>query len=293
MARKRTISISALNIAMHQPHSPKKYLAFMKKAFSLREKVKLSNVHYAMIGSSYTNPENENEINGDIFRFVKIDPNEPWFNEKTQEPATKEEQEEVSLPNHLLPNLQRIPYIFLADKHCLFIITKDRKTTISPATIQNIIERIISKNIIQNEFPEVAVTVISDAEQVNKLLKLPDIRKITIKINRPNADDADDIEQNFMERLERIGASSKEEIYTAEKGNGIFPDEDITNIANAATKNGKVTVVSRDSTGGTRILSTDEFPKKVNATVNSEIETTLSVLRREAHRWLLNERNNV
>lgn len=106
----RSISIAALNIAMHKPHSPERYVSMMREAHSLRYLVRQGSLKCAMIGSLYTDDkENPEEgLHGELYLFIKLDPSEPWFNVETKEPASAEDVEAISIPTHLLPHLRRI-----------------------------------------------------------------------------------------------------------------------------------------------------------------------------------------
>lgn len=112
MITTRAIKISALNIAMHQPHSPKKYVELFKDAKKLNYLVRLGSLHGAILGSIYP-PKDGNptsELTGEIYRFVKLDPKEPWFNVETSDVASDDEVGRINIPGHLLPHLQRIEF---------------------------------------------------------------------------------------------------------------------------------------------------------------------------------------
>ena len=114
MAKPRRITIAEINISMHAPHSPDGYAELFRKIYRAQRAVALGKLHGAMIGSMYG--QNARVLpatfTGEIYRFVNIDPSNPWFNTRTQKAATEDDVEEVNIPEHLRPHLQRIPFAF-------------------------------------------------------------------------------------------------------------------------------------------------------------------------------------
>ena len=287
MSRTRTINIAALNIAMHAPHSPDKYIDFIMGAFWLRDRVKLSNVHYAMIGSAYLKeePNFEQEINGEFFRFVKIDPDEPWFNELTKEPATNLEKNEIRIPSHLLSNLQRIPFIFYPSSHRLYVVTKDKKDNMSPKTVKKILDNIFERISLEKNYPEVVVTVIPSEESVDKILKISKLERLSIELVRPNADDGFSDEVAIMSLLEKQCAAKLTQEMTSTRNGSLTPNDSTIKLAYVASRNGKVTGEGRDQYGVKIKESTEEIPLIKQAKVDSNIETVRNVLKRVADNW--------
>ena len=134
MARQRSIEISGLNIAMHAPHSPARYVELFNDALRLRLPLRVSNVHMLMLGSVYPdNPDRpEDGLNGSIYRFVRLDPNEPWFNAETHEVATQDDLLQVNIPPNLLPHLQTFPFVFRPATHHLYFVRKDSRRVHRP-----------------------------------------------------------------------------------------------------------------------------------------------------------------
>lgn len=287
MSRERTIQISALNIAMHTPHSPQRYIDFIHDAFWIKDRVKLSNVHFAMIGSIYRDDPDDDRsaITGEIFRFVKIDQNEPWFNDLTKEPATDMEKNEVTIPEYLLPNLQRIPFVFLPTKHCLYVVTKDRKDAMSASTVKKILEHVFERVIIEKGYPEVTITVIPTEESVEKVLSIASLERLSIELVRPNADDDNELEEQFMRRLENQNASKFTQEMTSSRNDTLAPDDDTKRLARLASRNGRVIGYGYDVNGVKVKESTDQIPKIKHVTVNTNLETTRDVLKRVANSW--------
>ena len=287
MSRSRTIQIAALNIAMHTPHSSARYVDLLFDAFWLNERIKLSNVHYAMIGSLYQdNPDDDTSpISGEFFRFVKIDPNEPWFNELTKEPATDLEKNEINIPSHLLSNLQRIPFVFLPQKHRLYVITKDKKDVMGASTVKRILDPIFDRVTREKNYPEVAVTVIPSEESVDRILSIANLERLSLEFERPNADDDNELEQLFMKQMEKENASKVIHELIATKNNSLEPSNKTKRLARLASQNGKVTGYGRNEYGTKVTESTDKIPHIKHVPVDTDIETARDVLNRVANNW--------
>ncbi len=66
----------------------------------------------------------------------------------------------------------------------------------------------------------------------------------------------------------------------AKTGETIAPDADTLALASVAARNGSVSVVGRDANGMRVEESTQKRPLQISALVDSEVETSLDVLKR-------------
>lgn len=284
MSRTRTIKIAALNIAMHQPHSAERYVSMMKDAYAMRLMVRHGELHGAMLGSLHLE-DKDNPVKGlvgEIYRFVKLDPNEPWFNTETGEVASNDDIGNIHIPGHLLPHLQRIPFYFKPDKHELWFISRDRKDTLGPQVARSIFQKIFDHLTILREYPTIEVTAIPDEENLERMLALPSLEKLVIEIKRPNADDGANEEMRVLKRLERQKAKRMTTELVAEKNESIAPDAETRSLAVVAARNGNVTVIGRNVAGIRVEESTEARPFIESVLVDPNIETAIDVLKRTA-----------
>lgn len=286
MAREsRSIRISALNVAMHKPHSPQLYMNLFRDAQRLGTLIKLGELHGAILGT-LDGPEEYIRgavLTGEIYRFVQLDPSEPWFNLRTSDAASDDDMVSVSIPEHLLPHLQRISYVFRPDNHQLWFISQDRKDRLGPQTAVAFFQRLFDVVHTEGKCSQVEVTALPDIESLEKLLSLHKLERITIDLKRPNADDGDAEEARWLERLEKQGVKRQETVLVANAGESIKPDAETRSLAEVAARNGSVKVVGKDS-GGLRVVeSTVAKPMVLTRFVNSSIETGMDVLKRTSH----------
>ncbi|MDW5418882.1 DUF4747 family protein [Iodobacter sp. CM08] len=284
MSRLRSIKIAALNIAMHNPHSQSRYISLFQDASSIQHFVRLGTLHAAMLGPLvYENKDDPTlGFTGEIYRFVAIDPSEPWFNSKTKDAASEDEIKGVNIPEHLLPHLQTIPFLFKPDIHELWFVSKDRKHTFGPQLAVSFFTKLFTEVCRIKQYPIVEVTALPNIETLNELLTIPKLEKLTIELKRPNADDADSDEERWMKKLQKQKASKMNVEFVASPGESIVPDLETKTLAGVAARNGKVSVIGRTASGKRVEESTESHPLVQTTEVNPQIETVMSVLKRIA-----------
>lgn len=282
----RTIKIAGLNIAMHQPHSPERYVDLMHQAYRSRHIVKLGKLHAAMLGSLYSSSEKHPrdgtpiEMTGEVYRFVKLDPNEPWFNTETKDVASEEDVQKIAIPRNLLPHLQLIPFIFRPRRHHLAYVSRERGSSLGPRTAEAFFQSLFDYLRTKKEFPQVEVTPLVDKDVVDEMLELKTLEKLTIELKRPNPDDLGHEDERWMKKLEKMKARKLVEQIEAVRGESIVPDAETRSIARVAANNGRVSVVARDATGARFEESTVARPLVITEHVDDKVETTVDVLRR-------------
>lgn len=284
MARTRTINISKINIAMHRPHSPECYMSLFRSAYELKRPIRQGDLHAIMLGSLYhVDPSNPHlGLEGEIYRFVKIDPTEPWFNSETNEQASEEEVQQINIPANLVPHLRKIPFVFTPDNHTLWFICRDRKDVLSPGAAAIFFNTLFSAQEISARFPTVEVTPFVDSERLEDMLNQRNIEKMIIEFKRPNSDDGIDLEARFEERMRQ--QNIRKQVTEILSADGYLSLDDETKAeAMVAANNGKVVITSRSPLGTRETASTMDKPYVQPHTVDENIETRASVLKRAAN----------
>lgn len=284
MGHSRKIVVSAVNIAMHKPHSPDRYVRLFGEAFRSRTVVRQGTLRGTLLGSLYGLRADEKHatLTGEIYRFIRIDPNEPWFNMRTRKAATPEEVVEIDIPRHLLPHLQRIPFEFRPREHVLYFVAKDRSNSLSAANAARFLDTLLNQAAAKIDLPAVEVTAIPEFGAVEDLLSLPGLSRLDIVVKPPNADDADEIEQQILERLESQNARKLSESLQAKKNAVLKPDSYTEALARVAARNGSVAALGRGSDGLPIEDSTVKRPMAKHVYVDEVVETTVQVLSRVA-----------
>lgn len=220
------------------------------------------------------------EFSGEIYRFVKIKQDEPWFDANTGKPASDEVVETIHIPPHLLPHLQVLPFVFYPKTHELRYVCKERSNSLGPAVVQRFLQNLFDHTVALKNYPRVAVTVLPEKGAVDELLAWPTLSRITMHFKRPNADDGHGTEQRFMELMEEQNLSGMMHELIGNDEAGITPNQDTRSEAKAAAKNGSVTVqgVKPDGTKGQE--STIDKPIRLRRKFNAVLESMMDVLRR-------------
>ena len=121
----RTITISALNIALPPPHRSERYKALWLSAFDTQSPMRLRGDVGGLVGSANTPRRSDGRIYGDLLKFVNIDANGRWLDLSTREPVTRADVERrVTIPASYRPNLHSVPYMFFPEKHRLLFLTR-------------------------------------------------------------------------------------------------------------------------------------------------------------------------
>lgn len=153
MAREVTAELAILNIKSH-PHSPEKYIKILEFAKQQRLLEHLSPERVGMFG--LLSKPREGVLAGEIFTFIKVDKNDPWFDVGKGEVAEKDEvSREVSIPEHLKPHMKEIPFVFFADAHRLVF-----QTTFGPTTVSRLVGKILGSEKVKKQFELDSITVV-------------------------------------------------------------------------------------------------------------------------------------
>lgn len=284
MAKERTVEICALNIAMHNPHSQERYVNLFRDAYSLKSLIQQGELHGLLLGALYAGEawKADNLISGEIYRFVKVDADEPWFNTRTAKQATEKDVAAINIPDHLLAHLQRIPFVFLPDKHQLWFVSRDRKNSLGPLVAERFLQKLFEIVAAQKQYPTVSVTALPDAETLKNLLSMHRLQKLIIEVKRPNPDDGAAAAQRTMQRLQRLHAKKETMELIADDDGSITPDDELKSYAEVAASNGSVTGIGKNAEGLPERESTAQKPMRIFTKVDEAIETLWMVLKRQA-----------
>ena len=121
MAKFRTIKAAGINVRLHTKHDPSEYKRLWEMLY--RQKYTKTRGYTALMIGDMRHLNNEDEsspIVGYFYRFVNIDPSDPWFDIESQKKAKPGDVAQVVIPKNLKPSLMEIPYVFDLKKHKLY-----------------------------------------------------------------------------------------------------------------------------------------------------------------------------
>jgi hypothetical protein len=261
MARRHSVPIGVLNIAMHAPHSKARYLELIKALYRLGKPIRTRGTSGALLGKLYAESETEFEdaAIGELYTFLYLDPNEPWFNLQRNEEAVDDELHELKIPAYLKPHLARFLFVFLTDSHRMFIQLKTSQRSLSVNAAALAMKTLLADERMK-DFGTVEVTVEPARNTVQKILDMVFLHSLRIELVRPNPDDHQDDEKRLLEELSKRHARKMKYELTSERHEPLQVDEEIKTLARVASSNGYVMGSGRDRNDTPVELSTRDTP---------------------------------
>ena len=273
MGRERKIKVGGLNIRVHTQHIASEYVDLWTMLHRMR-RPKIRGNNATMIGDlRKLNAQPDSPLYGYLYRFVDINPEDPWFDIEEHKKADAEDVAEVNIPAKLKPNLREYPYIFNVAKHRLYFKTGGHGGGVSPGVVHSLIEELVSSARVKKRFNDVDVTTITQKGAIEALLQWPEIRRIDVTLQRPNPSDFDD-EKSFYERLNRRGLEKELNSFIKAKGvASITPDAEMKKMFGIAADNGIYRQVGINAQGELKSASSQEYPMQEIENYDPDLQT--------------------
>lgn len=281
----RTVDVSALNIVMPVPHSPERYVEMFKKAYRTKRVVKIRGQFAGILGSFDGKEENGFHY-GEIYKFYDLKVSGRWLNMLQQAPAEDEDLVDLNVPDHLKPGLEAFPFLFHAPSHRLFFISRETGEHLGPVDAGRYFRELLNQPRLTDDYGQINVTVIPDADSLGRILGLPDLRKLHIVVTPPNADDWHELELEIKDRLGEQNAATMVTVLVAEKGESLVPNEQTRMLSEVAQSNGYVEARGALEGGRVSTFSTKQHPMLVQAQYDPNVETTRTALQTVAQAQL-------
>lgn len=278
MPRLKKKKLGVLNVKIH-PHSPDLYANLFRDALELKRPKQIRGSSYIVLGwlRSEDIGNVESDLYGEAYRFVNIDTNLPWLNTDELEAEEFDPDNPPPIPEHLKPNLQKVPFKFLTDVHRFVFDTEH----ITPRSAQKALKGLLNDPTLVESYGEVDVELVSSRQQIDKMLELPEIRSIEILLTLPNPDDLSELERRVQERLRNGNIRREHTKQTGTKDQSIVPDEETKAKMSLSTSNGKTIVVGKLDNGTRVELSSKDHPVKLQYEQN-ENQSDISLVRNNA-----------
>lgn len=262
MIKTKTILLGILNITTH-PHSPEVYVDALKTAQSAEMFVKLRGDTYGYLNSFVPVGSEKTGVHmGQLFKFMDISKYDAWFDSRTGDQLEKDELGNIKIPEYAKAKLKKIRFFFFPEKHYLVYEIKGEEGEISCRASEKYFKDLLNSPKVLEKFKTTFdVTSIPSYESLDKIFKDTIIKKLELKITKPNADEDDgSAEEAFFRKLDQMNVREKKETYSAEHGKGIEPSEDLKTTARVASRNGYVNASGQDFEGNKVNYSTINHP---------------------------------
>lgn len=280
MARVRSsaIHIGALNLVL-QPHTPLMYITMLQKMARFKFEAQVHGDNALLLGSCrYLDPKNPLKgVRGDIYKFLKLDATDAWFNTENMDEATDEEVAEINIPENLKPHFKKFQYIFFPKGHRFYFVSSKTGQSLSSGLVKRFFETVFLRDEF-SKFGTLNVTVQPDPNGLDELFSLKRISILKMEIDRPNPDDLEDVEAEILERLNRVNARTEKIEFMEASSEGLRPDPYVNALARVANDNGFVYVEGKSDDGLKKYLSTKNMPLHETAKFNPNLTSEFDAL---------------
>jgi Domain of unknown function (DUF4747) len=262
MPRQRTIQICALNIAA-DPHSEGVYVRLLTRAADFIVNARASD--YAKI----TRPQQSERIprfyTGRILLWTELDIQGRWLDLSNEDELTPEARRAISIPENARPNYRTFDYVLDNEDHRVYFEARNEfGQGLGPTVARTIFSRLLSQELQGADAPEVEVTVVPDTRALERILELPGLRMLFIRVVRPNPDVSAEAVQRVLDRLDAEHAQREEitlvKTATAER---LTPTDELLELAAVASENGLVRGEGRTDDGHKLEVSTSHLPQRI------------------------------
>lgn len=285
MARAKKLTYGAVNITMH-PHSPESYVDLFKDAYKSEFNIHLNGDVYAVMRLFSRVPGHQDKTDpysGEIVKYTQIDKNGDWYSIKSKDLATDQEKAEISIPDDLKPNVTQFSFVFLPKYHLFVYQASFNGKNLSHLQVERYLSKLFSQPDLVEKYGVINITSLTEPDEVEKMLSLSGIKRISMLTRRPNPDNLAKAEKKVQERLKALNVIEEEKILKAEKLSDITPDTALKTEALIAARNGKVNIKVVDYKGHIEELSSAEKPLRRQESYDPVVQTSVDVLLEKAH----------
>lgn len=261
MARKQSILLASLNIVV-SPHPPGTYAKFLHAVEGIEvpafgdERAIILNVR-----KRSAIPARE-MLSGHIFFYTELQLGGAWFDIVAKKPVEANEIMDIEIPENLRPNLKASRFVFDVKTHRMYFERKNlRGDVFAPSKVKKVLENLSGTDKVMLEFPDVSITLVPKHDSITKVLSVPNLKRVVIRLERPNADDISTETARLMEMLERMKAKKLETTLVKAAGAKKLElnDEYIT-MAKVSSVNGFTHAIGETNAGIKVERKTSDYP---------------------------------
>lgn len=260
MVDERLIPVYALNIAA-TPHPAGIYIKLLTRAATFFARAHGSD--YARI-SVPKESDRDGVYTGRILIWTEIDLGGKWYDVSADAELSDALRKTISIPENAKPNFRTFDYIFYEKKHRIYFEARnDLGNTVGPSVILRVLRQLLSQDLQGLKAPSVEVTLVPKEGTVARILAMPGLRKLTMRVVLPNPDATDNATLlRVRKRLQDANARQLDETFTKRPGAArLVATQEIKDTAAVAAENGYVRG-ERTVDGKLVALSTSDEPRR-------------------------------
>lgn len=269
MARVRQMKFSVLNVVA-QPHPEGAYRSIFERAagqgvrFWGEEFVALSPISETRNGV----------FSGRLAIWTQVDRNSDVIRLDDFEQLSLRDSE-VNVPRNIGLNSKIFAFAFNVSKHQMFIeMQNDEGKHLSAKRAERAVFRILAQ-LNFTDVEDIQVHSVPETDSVERVLRLPGIKRIEMRINRPNPDDVDEDANRILDELQDQGVQRTDISLSKAPG---FQEISLNArnkvLAGVAAMNGFLKAFGKSADGTKIEASTKDHPKVIS--VDPDPEKTAS-----------------
>lgn len=266
--RQKTLYLAGVTITAH-PHDTDPYVRLLQKTYNIKGKAVVRGKEKGTIGRPVMEERGKTTfMYFPIYRYYDWSKFGLWFKESTQEAVeSTEENPLANIPEDLKPDLTIIPAVLIMPGHRILFDSQKMGAT----TAERFFQKLLNELPLLDEFGPIDVTMIQDHDQLERILQMEHLTKLSIFIKRPNADDEDEDEERIARRMDNMGVYRWEQNLGGRprRQDAITPDKELKPYMNVALENGEVKAEGYEQDEKVS-LSTRTVPRKRRVKVPSQ-----------------------
>ncbi|CAA2144475.1 hypothetical protein MBLL_03598 [Methylobacterium bullatum] len=252
------------------PHPTGIYVDSLRRASRFYSQVRGHD--FAKITSPTRHRDHPGMYFGRILVWTEINQKGKWLNLIEEDELPKKLWDQINIPDGAKPNYRVFNYVFDENSHTVYFEGKNEfGESFGPTTGRRLFANLLSEQEVTGGNYDMSVTLIPDETAVDQILDVPRLRKLVIRITRPNPDTTtSSARRRIFDELYEADAKQVEITYTKAAGaDNLKPTPNIKHEAELAATDGFVTGFGYDISGRKVELSTDAIPKKFTLSMDS------------------------
>lgn len=261
MARKKSIVLASLNIAV-SPHPPGTYPKFLRTIENIEvpafgdERAMVVNVR------KRTAIADREILSGHIFFYTELQLGGAWFDTIAKKPVDADIIGDIEIPENLRPNLKSSRFVFDVRTHRMYFERKNFAGDVfGPKKVKKVLENLTGTDRVMMEFPNVSITLIPRHDSISRVLSVPNLKRVVIRVERPNADDISTETARLMQMLEGMKAKKLESTLVKAAGaQRLDLNDDFITMAKVSSENGYTHAFGETNAGMKVERKTSNYP---------------------------------
>lgn len=282
-ARNRRLRVNALNIAIQDGELQHRasYRELFTSLVELNIGVRYQGDRRLLLASAWEDETDHDRLIGILDRFTDIEAFN-WYNREQRRAATREEREDINVPEQMRANYRGFYVLFDLRLHLMTFTAYEASASLSARNVAYVFQQLVQHPSIVQRFGSVTVSIQQEPAALERILDAPNLRYLSIEIYRPNAN-LGRLDRDWQDQMDAMRAKKLREELTADDRDGLRPSREIRDAAEVALSNGVVEgrVVEN---GLAETISTEDYPVAQTVVYNPDEESPLrAFIRASAH----------